>query len=94
MAKLAVTPPVVGSVSTDRYGSPASPRRASAAEVLAICISERMPSCMRAPPEADTMMTGTCLSIASSMARVSFSPTTEPMLPPMKPNSKTQSTTG
>ncbi len=40
------------------------------------------------------MITGTCLSIASSMARVSFSPTTEPMLPPRKPNSKTQSTTG
>ena len=28
------------------------------------------------------------------MARVSFSPTTEPMLPPRKPNSKTHSTTG
>ena len=40
------------------------------------------------------MITGTCLSMASSMARVSFSPTTEPMLPPRKPNSKTHSTTG
>ena len=55
MAKLAVTPPVVGSVRTEMYGSRASPSRASAAEVLAICISERMPSCMRAPPEAETM---------------------------------------
>ena len=53
-----------------------------------------MPSCMRAPPEAVTMMTGTCLSIASSIARVSFSPTTEPMLPPRKANSNTQSATG
>ena len=40
------------------------------------------------------MTTGTCLSIASSIARVSFSPTTEPMLPPRKPNSNTQSTAG
>ena len=62
MAKLAVTPPVVGSVSTREVGQPRLGRAAaSAAEVLAICISERMPSCMRAPPEAETMMTGTRL---------------------------------
>src|SRR2546426_312445 len=82
IAKDAVTPPVVGSVSTDRYGSPASASRSSAAEVFAICMSERMPSCMRAPPEAERMMTGRSLSMASSIARVSFSPTTQPMLPP------------
>ena len=89
MAKLAVTPPVVGSVSRDRYGSRSRARRCSAAEVLAICMSDRMPSCMRAPPEADTISSGTRLAIASSIARVSFSPTTEPMLPPMNANSNT-----
>src|SRR6266540_1977028 len=47
----AVTPPVVGSVRMEMYGSPAAARRESAAEILAICISERIPSCMRAPPE-------------------------------------------
>ena len=52
----AVTPPVVGSVRMEMNGRPASARRASAAEILAICISERMPSCIRAPPAAVTMM--------------------------------------
>ena len=33
------------------------------------------------------MMTGSLPSIARSMARVIFSPTTTPMLPPMKPYS-------
>jgi hypothetical protein len=94
IAKLAVTPPVVGSVRTERYGSRRSPRRSSAAEVLAICMSERIPSCIRAPPDAETMTTGRCLSMASSIARVSFSPTTDPMLPPRNPNSNTHSTAG
>src|SRR5713226_1833194 len=94
LAKRAVTPPVVGSVRIEMYGSPLAPSRSSAAEVLAICIRERMPSCIRAPPDAETMTTGRCLSIASSIARVSFSPTTEPMLPPRKPNSKTARTAG
>ena len=94
IAKLAVTPPVVGSVRTETYGSRRAPSRSSAADVFAICMSERIPSCMRAPPEAETMTTGTCLSIASSIARASFSPTTEPMLPPRKPNSNAQSTLG
>ena len=53
-----------------------------------------MPSCMRAPPEADTIRSGTRLASACSMARVSFSPTTEAMLPPMNPNSKTPRTSG
>ena len=35
-----------------------SGKRLMAAEVLAICISERMPSCMRAPPEAANRMNG------------------------------------
>ena len=53
IANDAVTPPVVGSVSIEMYGSRASASRASAAEIFAICISERIPSCMRAPPEAE-----------------------------------------
>ena len=48
---------------------------------------------MRAPPDADTMMTGRCLATASSIARVSFSPTAEPMLPPRYANSKAATTT-
>ncbi len=38
---------------------PASSKRARAAETLAICISESMPSCMRAPPpEPETIISG------------------------------------
>ena len=87
IAKLAVTPPVVGSVSTEMYGSRAASRRASAPEIFAICISESAPSIIRAPPEQQTMTTGQRWSMARSMARVIFSPTTTPMLPPMKPYS-------
>ena len=83
MAKLAVTPPVVGSVSTEMYGRRAASSRASAAAIFAICMSESAPSIMRAPPEQETMMMGVRRSMARSMARVIFSPTTTPMLPPM-----------
>src|SRR5437879_2316178 len=74
IAKLAVTPPVVGSVRIEMYGSPAAASRSSAADVLAICISERMPSCIRAPPEAETLRTGRCLSMASPPAALHLSP--------------------
>ena len=67
IAKLAVTPPVVGSVSTEMYGSRARSSRASAALIFAICISESAPSIMRAPPEQDTMITGSRRSIARSI---------------------------
>ncbi len=40
IAKLAVTPPVVGSASTEMNRPPASSKRASTAEVFAICIRE------------------------------------------------------
>ncbi len=90
MAKLAVTPPVVGSVSTLMYGSRTSSRRIKAAEILAICIRLIAPSCMRAPPEAETIMSGTRISMERSIARVIFSPTTAPMLPPMNFNSSEQ----
>ncbi len=49
---------------------------------------------MRAPPEAETTISGTLRSQARSAARVIFSPTTEPMEPPMKRYSMAASTTG
>ena len=54
VAKLASTPPVVGFVSMEMNGKEWSASMSSATTVLAICIKERIPSCMRAPPEAVT----------------------------------------
>ena len=93
MATLAVTPPNVGSANKQINGSFASPSLATAAEVLAICIRERIPSCILAPPEVVTKITGSLVSSARSIARQIFSPTTDPMLPPIKLKSNTQSTT-
>ena len=45
----------------------ASRRRCTATVVRGICISERMPSCMRAPPEAAKMMKGVRRSAAVVM---------------------------
>ena len=42
---------------------------------------------MRAPPEHETMIIGRRVASARSMPLVIFSPTTTPMLPPMKPYS-------
>jgi hypothetical protein len=42
---------------------------------------------MRAPPEAEIIISGCLLSNACSIARVITSPTTAPMLPPMNPYS-------
>src|SRR5690606_8926628 len=83
MAKEAETPPVVGWVMTEMYGRPAARRRPSAAEVLAICMSENRLSCMRAPPLAEKLTKGEPVSSARSAPRVKRSPTTEPMDPPM-----------
>ena len=94
MAKEAVTPPVVGSVSRLMKGSRASSRRARAAEILAICMRESVPSIMRAPPEQETITSGSRSATARSTARVTFSPTTTPMEPPMKPYSMTAITVG
>ena len=52
-----------------------------------------MPSCIRAPPDADTTMSGIRASRAASAARVTFSPTTAPIEPPMNPKSMTQMAT-
>ena len=83
IAKLAVTPPVVGSVSRLMNSPPASSSRPSAALVLAICISDSVDSCMRAPPELLTISTGSFSSAPASIVRVIFSPTTLPIDPPM-----------
>ena len=81
IAKLAVTPPVVGSVKTLIYNKPASSSLASADEVFAICISEIIPSCILAPPDTQNIISGNLFSIAVSIALVIFSPTTQPILP-------------
>jgi hypothetical protein len=83
MAYEAVTPPVVGSVRTEIYGILASSMRARAAEILANCMRLTAPSIMRAPPEAETTMSGVRFAVARSIARVMASPTTAPMLPPI-----------
>ena len=49
---------------------------------------------MRAPPDAATVMAGAFRRPASSMRRVIFSPTTEPIEPAMKRESSTPSRTG
>ena len=87
-AKLAETPPIVGWVRTVMNGTPLSSRRARAADVLAICIREITPSCILAPPEAVMQMKGIPSSAALSAFRVTFSPATEPMLPPINLKSK------
>ena len=53
-----------------------------------------MPSCMRAPPEAGTVMSGASWSTASLAALSSDSPTAMPMEPPMNLKSKAAITTG
>ena len=93
-AKLAVTPPMVGSVSSEKYGSRLAFSWASAAAVFAICIKEKIPSCIRAPPEAVTIKSGTRRLVAASIAFVIISPVAVPMLPPMKAKSRQANTSG
>jgi len=83
IAKEAETPPVVGSVRMVMKGMLARRSWAIAAEVLAICISERTPSCIRAPPEVQTSTRGIRLSAERRARRAIFSPTTDPIEPPM-----------
>ena len=70
------------------YGLRTARKRLSAAEVLAICMREKIPSCMRAPPEELKTMQGMRRSKARSMTRATFSPTTEPIEPPMNSKAK------
>ena len=75
-------------------GTPAARSRSRAPTVFASCISDNVPSCIRAPPDADTTISGIRSSSADSAARVTFSPTTAPIEPPMNPKSMTQIATG
>ena len=52
--------------------------------VFAICIKDKMPSCILAPPAAVKPITDRRCSVAYSNKRVIFSPTTVPMLPIIK----------
>ena len=93
-AKLADTPPMVGSVSTEMNGNPFSLSKCSDALVLVICISEFSPSCMRAPPDAATQMKVQLSATARRTPCTNRSPTTEPIEPPIKRNSNAAITTG
>ena len=93
IARLADTPPVVGSVSTEMNGSRACAMRASTALVLLICSSDSRPSCMRAPPLDEKQISGRRCSRQCSAPRAKRSPTTEPIEPPRKRNSNAQATT-
>ena len=94
MANDAETPPVVGSVSTTMYGSPAERTSSTATVVRAICISERIPSCMRAPPDAATTTSAARSATADRAAVSSPSPTATPIEPPMNSKSIAATTTG
>ena len=91
-AKLAVTPPVVGWVKQEMYSPPPLWNRRMAAAVFAICIREKIPSCIRAPPLAEKIIRGSFFRAAYSAARVTFSPTAVPMLPMRKRLSSTAKT--
>ena len=65
----------------------ASDNSASMAEVFAICIKEVADSIIRAPPDFEMTTKGIFFSKACLAARVIFSPTTEPMEPPIKAKS-------
>src|SRR6185312_5099108 len=92
IANEAETPPVVGSVSTTIYGRRAAFTVSTAMVVRGSCISDRTPSCMRAPPDAGTTTRAASCSTASRAAARSPSPTATPIEPPMKLKSKAATT--
>ena len=94
LAKLASRPPVVGCAITEISAKPASCSSSTATTVFGSCISARIPSCMRAPPEAEMEMSGTWAAAALSQARANFSPVTDPIEPPMNEKSITASSHG
>ncbi len=65
-----------------------------ACEVLAICISDRAPSCIRAPPEAVTSSSGRPCRRLVCAAAVMCAPTPQPRLPPRKRKSIAATTSG
>src|SRR5210317_2465221 len=93
IAKLAETPPIVGYVKTDIKGNFALVNAVNAALVFAICINENKPSCILAPPLAEKHINGVLFSIAYSTALTNFSPTAQPIEPPIKENSKAAAVT-
>ena len=58
--------------------------RCTAIVVRGICIRDRIPSCMRAPPEAANRMKGVFFSTARSMPAITASPAAMPSEPAMK----------
>src|SRR5207253_2730931 len=90
----AAVPPNVGSVRTEKNGTPASCSRPTAAFTFASCISARTPSCMRAPPDADTSTYGVPVDAACSIPRARRSPATMESVPPTNPKSKAASQIG
>ena len=79
----AVAPPKVGSVNREIYGMPFSSSWASFADVLASCINEIAASIILAPPDLDMIIMGHFFLFAKSTARAIFSPTTDPIDPPI-----------
>src|SRR3981189_3704385 len=83
----------IGEDGNKRQGD-ARRHRGGAADTFASCIRLMVPSIMRAPPEQEIITSGTLFAMAASIARVTFSPTTAPIDPPMKLNSIEQQMTG
>ena len=68
--------------------------RTTAAVVRGNCINDKMPSCMRAPPDAANMMKGVLREAAVSSPQITASPAAIPSEPPMKSKSCTAAVTG
>ena len=83
IAKDAVVPPVVGSVHNEIYGIFLFDNWVSFADVLAICIKEIAPSIILAPPDFEIIKSGDLVFIEWSTALDIFSPTTDPIDPPI-----------
>ena len=58
------TPPVVGSVKTEMKGRLVFDKEFTAITVLGICISDKIPSCILAPPEELKIISGKLLFLA------------------------------
>ena len=64
IAKDAVVPPNVGSVHSEIKGIFASARRFKKLLIFAICINEKAPSIILAPPDLEIINSGVLFSIA------------------------------
>ena len=76
------------------YGSPASLTSSTAIVVRGITISDKAPSCMRAPPEAVTTTNAASCSTARRAAASMPSPSAQPIEPAMKSKFITAITAG